>query len=472
MSDMLKVTTPVVNRNQTTTSNTKVDPTSPYSINDPSRVVRIHNNPETTDQNANFADKDGGPVLLQTLLKDPAVAVSYLKNIFMLEEIFKLIPANNQTFTEEIEKIFSNLMMESADIQSELVRQEASATAFKGELFDYLRNLLQDDDLKASTRQGIATLLRAINNLAGKKDILDAAGNSLTFMRENVHTNVDLATQIDELIAKFRADDATEHFSELKEQALGICKQVEESILFSPQLSKVVSILKYNLSRYNDNTIFFNQSASRLRQMLGSENQREFIRVLEGFVKQLRAGEFPQTPNETQTSKVMDTLIRLVDAQSQNEAINYSEGAKIDNILHSLLSSPCNFTPLLHFIVPVFYEGMKSFAEIWINPQSDEKDMVAGAKSGQHFLLVIDIETIGRFEAEVFAHDRIIDFHLYCPGGYERIFENIPSDISKSLNTLNFKLGESKVEKLREPRSLMQVFKSLPYKRVGVDVKI
>ncbi len=472
MSEMLKVTTPVINKNQTVAPKASVDPTNPFSINDPARVVRTHNSSNASSQQNGMTEKNEGPVLLMSLLKDPAVAVSYLKNIFLLEEIFKLLPANNQTVTEEIELIFKELMMDSSEIKDEFVRQQNASTAFKGELFDFLRDVLDADDLKPSTRQGIATLLRSINNLAVKDDILDAAANSLNFMKESVNSSQDLTTRLAELIAKFRSSDAQQNFSSLKEQALQLCQDVESSILFSPQLSKVISILKYNLSRYNDNVLFFNQSASRLRQMIPPESQRDYIKHIESFVKQLKDGTFPEQTTEKSMPKVMDSLIKLVNIQSENENMNLSEGAKVDNILHSLLSSPCNFTPLLHFIVPVFYENVKAFAEVWINPQSDEKDMVNGAKSGQHFLLVIDIENMGRFEAEIFSHDRIIDFHLYCPEGFENEFSQVPQEIGKVLSDLNYKLGDTRVEKLRESRSLMQVFKSLPYKRVGVDVKI
>lgn len=47
---------------------------------------------------------------------------------------------------------------------------------------------------------------------------------------------------------------------------------------------------------------------------------------------------------------------------------------KVEKIIHSLLSSPCNFTPLLHFVLPVQYQDLHSFAEIWINPNGGEDD--------------------------------------------------------------------------------------------------
>ena len=76
------------------------------------------------------------------LLKDPAVTVNYLKNIYMLEEIISLLPVNNNTMTQEIRQLFHSLLINPDDIDGELVDQEYASTLFKGPLFDILRNLL------------------------------------------------------------------------------------------------------------------------------------------------------------------------------------------------------------------------------------------------------------------------------------------------------------------------------------------
>lgn len=66
------------------------------------------------------------------LLKDPAVTVNYLKNIYMLEEIISLLPVNNNTMTQEIRQLFNALLIKPDDIVGELVDQEYASTLFKG----------------------------------------------------------------------------------------------------------------------------------------------------------------------------------------------------------------------------------------------------------------------------------------------------------------------------------------------------
>lgn len=55
----------------------------------------------------------------------------------MLQEIVGLISMQNAPVTEEIEQLFSQLAVKPENLPEELIRQENSSTAFKGELFDF-----------------------------------------------------------------------------------------------------------------------------------------------------------------------------------------------------------------------------------------------------------------------------------------------------------------------------------------------
>ena len=88
-------------------------------------------------------------------------------------------------------------------------------------------------------------------------------------------------------------------------------------------------------------------------------------------------------------------------------------------------------------------------------------------------LVVFDLEGIGRFETELYVREQTIDLSLFCPPPYVRVFERaLKNGLSASMAGLSYKLGEFRVERLERTRSLMDVFKSLPYKRTGVNVKI
>ncbi len=471
MPDILKVTTPLVNRNEVVLPKSPTDNINPFSITDPMKVIQTHNQSELFKHNTSNYQNSDTPVVLLNMLKDPAVAVSYLKNIFLLEEMFKLLPANNKAITPELEQIFKNLLIGDDQIKNELISQEKSFTMFRGTFFDFLRNLSETYKDSQNTQVHIANLLKSINNLMNRGDILDSIVNSMIYLKHNFASSPSISAKLDELIARFRnTNDTSFNMAELKEQTLSLLKQIEQSVLFTSKSSKVVSIMLYNLSRFNENTVFFNESVYRLRQVITSAEQKQLVELAAQFSNQINSGIAQTSEQQTHSSQVMDALIKMVINQSEKQ--NAGESAKVDMIIHSLLSSPCNFTPLLHFVLPVLFDNTRAFAEIWINPRSDEKDMPEGASEGKHFLLVIDIESIGRLEAEIFVYGKSVDFHLYAPYGYTGKFESMIIDISKALIGIDYKLARTKLDTLERPRSLMEVFKSLPYKRMGVDVKI
>ena len=476
LSDILKITTPLVNKNQAVAPKPATEQIHPYNIQDTSHVVQTHNQTELQKQFTGSLESGEAPVLLLNLLKDPAVAVSYLKNIFLLEEIIRLLPANNRTVTQEIEQIFHALILDSGDILSELKKQEGDSTAFQGGLFDFLRGLSKEHASSQNTQYAIASFLKSANNLMCQDDVLDAVANSLTYLRQNLAASDSLSTRLDSLIEAYRREDAAGNFSALKDETQALMKDIEESLLFTPKLGKVLSMITYNLSRFNSNADYLNESSYLLRQQLSADERAEFMPLLQQFLTDLKAGVYAGASHRGgapgMDSQVMDALVKLLQNQSGSNSLNPADSYKMDRILHSLLSSPCSFTPLLHYIIPVMHEGVRAFAEIWINPQSDEKDMPEGVTSGKHFLMVIDVENMGRFEGEIFAYGKTVDFTLYCPPGYEDQFQGMMRGLPRALEATEYRLGKTRLATLEKGRSLMDVFKSLPYKRVGIDVKI
>ena len=178
---------------------------------------------------------------------------------------------------------------------------------------------------------------------------------------------------------------------------------------------------------------------------------------------------------KNENSKVMNALIEMIKRQSTADEDGKGEAGQVDKIIHSLLSSPCNFTPLLHFVVPAWLGDVKAFAEIWVNPYDDENG-AQGVEPGRriHMLMVVDVEMLGRFEVEVKVRNRVIDLFLHCPAGLESRFTGVLTDLPLRMRYLDtpYRLGRLEIETLDRSRSLMEVFKTLPYKRMGVDIRV
>lgn len=469
MPDILKVTTPLINKSQQTVPKQSIEAASSFQIQDASKVLQAHNQSDLLHQNTSTLENGAGPKLLMSLLKDPAVTVSYLKNFFLLEEIFRLVPAANKIVTPETAQLFHGLFLSEDQLVEEMKNQEQESTLFKGELFDFLREVSLSAQDRPDLQRAIAVLLKALHTQESGREIQTALFHNLTFLKEGLPPGQPLAQRIDVLLQTLQADIPRGKFAEVKAQILSVTKELENSLYYSPSLKKVASILTYNLSRYNSNPDFLREAVYFLKKLMSPE-QRERLTKLLAQPNALLLHNTAQDGAKSKSS-VMETLISLISQQVARQTTSASDAKRTQKILHSLLSSPCNFTPLLHFILPLQRNGVHSFAEIWIDQQPESQAQEAEQRSA-HFLLVIDVESTGRFELEFQLRQKYLDFFLYTPPGLESEYQEVLEALPAILSGTEYRLGTCKVDSLAETRSLMDVFKTLPYRRVGIDVKV
>lgn len=470
MADFLKISTPVSQREQINPSRAQagINSVNPLNPNEnPTRINAVSKDEGAHEQNNKFIESDGKPTILMNLMKDPAVTVSFLKNIYMLQEIIKLLPMNTRTKTAEIEQLFASLLIKPEDVAKELKKQEYTSTSFRGNLFDFLRSALKENPSN-KMKAGVANLLKALNNDMSKRDILGAVSNNLKYLADNLKASNSLSQRLQNLSQAFAESDAPEQYAKLKQDVQNLITDIEQSILYNNNTSKLVSIINYNLSRYNTNSDFLMESVRMMMTLLdGTETKNMFLAQVHSFINNLRL-----TQNDPD-SDVMKVLSEIIEKCANDDDILQVDPNSVDKIIHSLLSSPCNYTPLLHFIIPVEYMDLKSFAEIWINP-NDEEESKKGGKNEQniHMLIIFDIEGIGQFETELFVKDKKIDLIIFCPQRYADSFKGIAGDLRKCISFSDYTFGEIKFDEMKETRSLIQVFKTLPFKRTGVDVRI
>lgn len=484
MADILKISTPLIDKAPVQPGKQVADPSVPFNLSEIEKVAQPNQQSEILKQNTGLLEQES-PAILMNMLKDPSVTVSFLRNIFMLQEIIQLLPINNSTLTQEIQQLFDALLVKPGDIVPELIRQENTSTAFKGELFDFLRNLLADSP-KPEMTYGIANLLKSINGTLSRRSILDSVSNSFLFLAGSVKSSPKLAARLMNLSNLFRSEEAPNQFSALKNEALSVMKEVEGSILYTPKLAKVLPLIIYNLSRFNDNPDFLQDATASMLTLIDGDKQKQSLMDL--LYQFLTGARVPQP-----SSKVMDVLAEIINKQSAAnmegeegdvelmagkkipmEDLRMLSSDKIDKIVSSLLSSPCNYTPLLHFIVPVQDMDMKSFAEIWIDPNDEGESSKNGDSTAEniHMLIVFDVEGIGRFEAELFVHHQDITLNLMCPPMYVNAFSGISTEIARSVGRTGYRFKDISIDPLERPRSLMDVFKALPRKRTGINMRV
>ncbi|MGN1482111.1 hypothetical protein [Porcipelethomonas sp.] len=473
MADIIRAATPITNKNivQPMREHKNAD-LSPFDIQDPTRVAKPIPDSEILKQNSGNVEQQSAPEILLDLLKDPSVTVNFIKNILMLKEIVGVISMQNKPVTEEIEQLFSQLAVKPEELTGELISQEKSSTAFKGELFDFLRNMIKENP-SPEMKTAVTNLLKAVNTENCRPEILKALSGTMSYLSETLFPNKELSAKLMNLSQRFKAPEAEKEFPQLKHETAQVIQEIEKSIMFSGKLSSLCSMVTYNLSRYNTNTEFLGDAAREVMAFIPDDNRRtEFLQKLYDC---LSSFERP-----TADSKVLNVLVKILEKQTDNESVMQLKGDSVESVIHSLLSSPSNFTPLLHFIIPVDDGTNMAFGEMWINPDEEDPKTKNNKNNSDHeqnqrtihMLLVFDIPDVGRFETELFVRDKKIDLSLMCPASVESHMENIGSDLKKSISFSEYSFNEIKVGKLEKTRSLVEVFPTLPRKRTGINVRI
>ncbi len=507
MADLLKISTPLVDKNPIPATAAKPQtPGMPFELSDVTRVMQPKSQSELLQQNNGLVPRETSPKILEELLRDPSVTVSMLRNIYLLQEVVRLLPAANTPLTNELQVMFEALMVKPGDIQAELMRQEDNTTLFKGALFDQLRTILQEAGGDTRLTTAIGVFLKGLNATLSGRDTLDSVANNLQFLLDSLlgsgltkskMDDIDFGTllegglsaqqltellgqsrltdKLDILIGLLRAQQAPEHFTMLKQGVLNVLPEVENSLMFSPQIEKIVPLVVYNLSRYNDNDSFLPNALQSLLETMHGDTQREtLLRHLEEYLTLYRNPEGAQLARAAEAdSKVIDTLAQIIDKQAESPDVRLVASEKLESIVHSMLASPSNFTPLLHFILPVNYMDVQAFAEIWIDPNAEGEDNGRNGKEiGTHMLMVFDVEGFGRFEAELYVQDKRLALNLLCPPGVQEAFSGLAPLLREAVNQTGYRFEAIHIDRLDRTHSLMDVFTNLPYKRMGIDVKI
>ena len=174
MPELLKITTPVLNKADPQVTKQLQDPNAAFNLPDVQKVAKPATQGEILKQNNGMLQGDEAPAILMNLLKDPSVTVGFLKNIFMLQEIIQLLPVNNTALTQDIQQLFDALLIQPEEIAAEMsmpvervreilkISQEPVSleTPIGEEEDSHLGDFIQDDNVPVPADAAAFTLLK------------------------------------------------------------------------------------------------------------------------------------------------------------------------------------------------------------------------------------------------------------------------------------------------------------------------
>ena len=152
-----------------------------------------------------------------------------------------------------------------------------------------------------------------------------------------------------------------------------------------------------------------------------------------------------------------------------NENIRYLGIVDPNTVVQSMLTAPGVFTPLLHCILPVAVDDLRSYGDLWIDGKNENPD--ASESETSHMFLSFEIELMGVFELEMFSSSNNLEIALYCPSDYTKMLSGLKSKFSEIAARSGYNVKTSKIAPLKKQRTLTDVFPHISERRSGLNVR-
>ena len=115
----------------------------------------------------------------------------------------------------------------------------------------------------------------------------------------------------------------------VKADILDALKELENSVLFSPQTERMIPNLLYNMSRYQDNESYLQEALLNLLIHVNSREDKDQLKsLLKDYVNQFDSPEYREN-----RSRIMDTLAEIIRKQDRETPMNSLNGEKIEKII-------------------------------------------------------------------------------------------------------------------------------------------
>ncbi|MCL2036403.1 MAG: hypothetical protein FWG83_03335 [Oscillospiraceae bacterium] len=205
----------------------------------------------------------------------------------------------------------------------------------------------------------------------------------------------------------------------------------------------------------------------------------KLVEVVSTGVSDLPEAANPEQSNQEKPAEqaapvgsALEELTSFIQRNINHSALKTLDSYNASNLLQSLINAPGVYTPLSHFIIPLQIGDARAFGELWV----DNEDKGGGAASPQdrnhHLFLTFEIESVGRFETDLYAHGTQVSLAVLHPAGFSGEMRELKEKINRIIASTDYTVKEFQTGVLREPHDLTQIFPRISEKRTGLDIVV
>lgn len=194
-----------------------------------------------------------------------------------------------------------------------------------------------------------------------------------------------------------------------------------------------------------------------------------FVDVIENMAVR---NELPQHGIRPPVSSTLDSLTQFIEENINHPALKSLDSFNATNLLQSLLNAPGVFTPLAHYILPLDVMGTKAFGELWVDNDENNPNNTPGNQRNYHLFLTFDVESIGRFEVDMYALGEDVNLAMLYPPKFEQQIDPMKDRINKIIRNIGYNTRTFETAPLKKPHNLTEIFPKIVDKRTTLNTRV
>lgn len=182
--------------------------------------------------------------------------------------------------------------------------------------------------------------------------------------------------------------------------------------------------------------------------------------------------ELPQHGVRPPVSSTLDNLTDFIAKNINNPALKSLDSFNASNLLQSLLNAPGVFTPLAHYILPLEVNNTRAFGELWVDNDENNPNNTPGTQRNYHLFLTFDIDSIGRFEVDMYAIGEDVNLSLLYPPRFDKQIEPMKERVTKIIRNSGYQARTFETAPLTKSHNLVDVFPKITNNRKSLNKRI
>ena len=362
------------------------------------------------------------------------------------------------------------------------------------ESFANLLAYIPSDDMRRELSVAFGNLLKKIfskKQLSEMSDIPDSYNNTLNqsenqdylsifdnkaeklslslFIKSHLSDESYLA-ELD--LSRDKLEFLTSPFDEGKQSGLQTLKNIIMAMLTGTDSRQIIPAVHRDFQGIKDMAALVDYLNEILREMPDIPQRDTLFEFFTNIVNEMaQRKELPPSSNIPSAPSTLDKLTDFIGKNINHEAIQSLDDFNASNLLQSLLNAPGVFTPLAHYILPLQIEDTKAFGELWVDNDENNPNNTPVGQKNYHLFLTFDVESIGRFEVDMYALGENINLSLLYPEKFGFKIKKLRDKIDLIIRNIGYKPAKFETAVLRKPHVLTEVFPKIIDRRKGLNVQ-